>query len=373
MIEKISDFIESSPNTATIILIFIIIYKVVKWVAEQFSIFDIFKSKIYIPLAKHLKYKKFITEAIKCDIRGNVNSALSSLEDELPSGWIRKMDIQWVKKETKDELIFDNSPVVRMKPIANQDVNYVKAVGVFLTKSFFPSTKELLPKSIFKSSVLYISKRIIYKRKQSLIDCFNKTIYEPTVQKDGSILSYFSQFEKIDLRGFFTGVFIQEADNIAAKSRFSESRDNISDDIDLLLQHINEFIGLFKKKGTNTIPHSQWFRKINSLSYGFLLVADPTKEAGGERQYVNRAKKDLLQGLQRLYVFCAAKQDNFTESVINEIEKSQIGWRLENKFKLYRDYRGKNGGIGALFVKNNISIKSQKIKLEEPNSGIKDI
>lgn len=54
--------------------------------------------------------------------------------------------------------------------------------------------------------------------------------------------------------------------------------------------------------------------------------------------------------------------------------ESQYGeWRLDNKFKLYRDYRGKNGGIGALFVKNNISIKSQKIKLEEPVSDIKDI
>lgn len=120
----------------------------------------------------------------------------------------------------------------------------------------------------------------------------------------------------------------------------------------------------------------QFWDKLDKLLHDVMECIDTWKkieDQGGERQFVNRAKKDLHQGLQRLYVFCGAKQDNFTKSVINEIEKSQIGWRLDNKFKLYRDYRGKNGGIGALFVKNNISIKSQKIKLEEPVSDIKDI
>ncbi len=56
------------------------------------------------------------------------------------------------------------------------------------------------------------------------------------------------------------------------------------------------------------------------------------------------------QGIENLYVLGSTKDEKFVKKVIKEIGKNpEI--KLKETFILNRDFRGKRGGIGALFTK----------------------
>lgn len=331
-----------------------------KFLCNLIPQFEIFNSKILIPVAKRLKHKKLVKAAIKSDIRGHVNHTVQKLEKELPMGWVQEMDIEWVEKESKDDFVNDNTPVIRMRPLEDQDRNFVTAVYHFFKKTFFPKTNRVIPETPREASILYMSRRLIYTEKRHLEPVFDDYILEPAVEKRGGIINYLERYKKIDTQGFFTGTFLREVHEIADQVKFTKMRKHMGQEIAEILKHIEKFIDHLNSE-EEQIPPGGWHRFGPITSYSFLLIAHPLKTQKGIKAYLNRAREKLENGASRLYVFGTARETWFAKSVINSISHNIPGWQLVEKFSLYYDYRGKKGGIGALFVARS-DLSKNKIK-----------
>lgn len=75
----------------TIIFTFIeILFKVVPQLNKT-------KTSLWKKIIQNKKDRHLIKEAIASDIETHVNEVVLSLQNELPSGWIKKASIDWVK------------------------------------------------------------------------------------------------------------------------------------------------------------------------------------------------------------------------------------------------------------------------------------
>lgn len=305
----------------------------------------ILRSKILIPVAKKLKFKSLVKEAIKTDIEGNVNLTMQKLQSELPKEWSNPIDIEWVEKENNHSLN-DDEVVIRMRPLENQDLNFVTAIYYCFKKAFFPKTKRVIPELTREAAVLYISHRLISTQKKDLVAVFQDKILEDVAHKRDAVLTYYNKYAKIDDFGFFTSAYLREIQEVANEVKFTENRKKMGQESAQILDHMLSFT-----RDLHNHSEEQWHRFGPFTSYGFLLVARPANsQIGGTKGYVERAKMHLAKGTKRLYVLGANDQKTFVENVIKSIEIEIPEYQLAEKFDLYKDYRGKPGGIAALFI-----------------------
>src|SRR3989344_2799794 len=131
-------FIQSHPALWFFLLLGVTGFLTLNYLTGLIPQLDIIKSKIIFPVLRYYKRKKLIKSAIKSDIRGHINREVAKMRDYLPQGWAEKMDVDWVETEEPVSLRDDNKIVIRIRPVEDQDRNFVNATYHYLRSSFFP-------------------------------------------------------------------------------------------------------------------------------------------------------------------------------------------------------------------------------------------
>lgn len=124
----------------------------------------------------------------------------------------------------------------------------------------------------------------------------------------------------------------------------------MGDELNEVLKHLEEFLEKYTShhKEGGKIEEHLWTRTGVVSKYALLLVARPLHP--GFAGYVKRAQERYDEGVERLYVLGAFRENRFAEQVISAIAK-QTKYKLLERFELYRDYRGDSGGVAAVFGK----------------------
>jgi len=331
----------------TVAIVFLI-FLAIKALTGLIPQVEIFWSKLIRPMARTYKHRVLVKAATRSDIVGHVNKELAKLRVELPKGWIPDLQLQWVTTEDKRSFFDEDEVVIRIRPLENQEKNFVRATYYFLQKNFFPKTKGIIPTGHQRASVLYVTKKVLNNRTAEARTIFEDTILEPAVRSDLSIPDLFEAYGQLDQRGFYTGTFLRELQEVAKEIRFTTQRRNISREASSILQHIKNFMAALN---TRSIPGPVWSQIGPVSSYGLLLVARPSNATSGNvAPFVNRAKERLTQGAQRLYVFGANREIDFVRTVVSAIEHEVPEYHLVETFALSSDYRGEKEGFGALFI-----------------------
>lgn len=351
LIKSLYDFIQGHPTLWFFLLLGVLGFLALNLLTGLIPQLDIIKSKIIFPTLKYYKNKKLIKSAIKSDIRGHINKEIAKMRDYLPQGWAEKMDVDWVEVEEPFTLRDDNKVVIRIRPVENQDRNFVNAAYHYLRSSFFPKTHLVIPKQHFEASVLYVCRKIVEGRGDSAKEIFEDHVMDPVIQRHAQIPNHLDAYKNLDKRGFFTGTFLRELHLMAIGARFGADRNNMNQETAVVIKHMQDFINLYDshRTGAEEMPSSAWYHDGPISKYNILLVAHPSKTKGGVDAYINRAKNGFNAGTKRLYVFGASNESRFADAVIAGIEGVIEGVRLIERFKTPFDYRGDRYGVGAVF------------------------
>ncbi len=344
-------FIQSYPLLWFTLLVIVLLVVVLNWLANLIPQLDVIKSKILLPIAKKYKQKKLVKSAIKSDIRGHVNREIAKFRDYLPSGWAGEMDVDWVESEEPSTLIDDDRIIVRIRPVDDQDRNFVNAAYHYLRTSFFPKIQAVIPKPHYEASVLYICRKVVEGRNGSAKTFFEDNIMEPLVERHGAIPNHLDDYSHIDNRGFFTGTFLRELHLMATEARFTGARNNMTQETSGVIKHVKDFIAAYDTHhaGGEEMPSTAWYYDGTVSKYALLLVAHPAKTQSGIDPYMNRARERFQSGTKRLYVFGANNENRFANAVIAGIEGAIDNVRVVERFQTSHDYRGTTNGIGAIF------------------------
>jgi len=319
-----------------------------KSVEFLFNFLPILKTKTYDVLAVWTKNRNLIRAAEAAKIEKTFNETILDFQNELPIGWIRKTSLEWVSKIKPTDLVNGES-ILRIKPTEFQDENLVSALYHFFRRAMFPELKEVIPSDIQEATSLQICRRAIQEKHPYIFSAFSANFLEPNIKKDPHILHYLEKYNSIDEKGFFTGIFIRELNEIAIRSRHKTLRTKLNEEAESLLTHIQDFLKHYETKSDKDIESDDyyWYRRGPATSYSILLVAKPYKPI--IQRYIKRAQKNRDQGIERFYVMGAQDQRAFVEKVIGAINGIPR-YKLLEVFDPHRDYRGKRGGLCALFI-----------------------
>jgi hypothetical protein len=349
--ETVLTFVKAHPLLWFSLLILFVIVTVVNGLAKFLPQLDVLRSKILLPIAKRFRQKRLVKSAIKSDIRGHVNREIAKMRNYLPAGWVGEMDVEWVESEELEALIDDERIVVRIRPVDNQDRNFVNATYHYLRSSFFPKTQGVIPKPHYEASVLYVCHRVVEGRSRSAKEVFEDCVLEPMVQRHKNIPNHLDDYTQLDSRGFFTGTFLRELHLMAMNARFTRDRNKMTEETTQVVKHIKDFITAYddSRVSMEQIPSRAWYNNGAVSRYALLLVAHPLKTQHGIDPYVNKARKGFNMGIKRLYVFGSNSEIRFANAVISGIDGAVDGIRLVEKFETPFDYRGSTKGVGAIF------------------------
>lgn len=344
---SIQAFVTAHPVLWFCLLVVIVLWLVLGWLAKTIPQIDVLRAKVLLPIAKKYRHRKLVKSVMKSDIRGHVNQEILKLKDFLPTGWAGQVDVDWVEQESDTTFSDDKRIVIRVRPVEDQDRNFVNATYHYLRTSFFPKTQAVIPKPHYEASVLHVCRKIAESRSPSTKAVFEDHILEPAIQRHNRIPNHLDDYALIDKRGFFTGTFLRELHLMATDARFTGARNTVTEETSQILTHIKDFITGYDSE--DDMPESAWTNNGNVSKYAILLVANPVKAQSGIDQYVNRARSGFNFGIRRLYIFGAGNEQKLAETVITAIENTVEGVRLVERFKTASDYRGEKGGIGAVF------------------------
>jgi hypothetical protein len=325
-----------------IIGIAIVFLTIIEQLSNLFPKLSKGKQYLYKKASQYLKFKTLEKQAISADIEGAINESVNKLQDELPSGWVKKANIKWVKELSLSDLE-EGEIILRLKPQDNQDSNLVHGIYCFFSNSLFPKTKEIIPDSTQKAIAIQISKRTIENNREYVLKKFENEIIEREIKITPAILEYLEDFDKLDKQGFFTGSFLREIDLVADKIRFSAHRNKFTEEIKGTINHTKNFIAALPDA-----PNELWAKNGVVGSYRFLLVKNPRKFA--YKIYVNRAKMGYNDNIDHLYIMGSKREEKFVNKVIERIQKEIPSYKLKEIYRLYKDFRGHDDGIGALFI-----------------------
>lgn len=351
LVASIYSFIKSHSLLWFFLLLIFILLFVFNWIADLIPRLDILRSKILLPIAKRYKHKKLTKTAIRSDIKGHVNNELSKMRDYLPQGWIQEVDVAWVECEEPETLKEENKIVVRVRPVDNQDRNFVNATYHYLKSSFFPKAQAVIPKPHFEASVLYVCDKIVENRSDSTKEVFEDSIMEPMIQRHSQIPNHLDSYKKLDKRGFFTGTFLRELHLMATSARFNANRNKMTEETSAMIKHVQDFIKAYDSynNGEEESDPSAWYYNGPISKYAILLVANPSKTKNGIDAYINRARDRFQSGTERLYVFGSNNESRFAKAVIAGIKGTIDNVKLVEEFDTPHDYRGDPHGVGAVF------------------------
>ena len=302
------------------------------------------KAAIFAGLSSATNHFFFKRAAIKSDIESTVNEVVFKLQDELPSGWIKRASVKWVRDLESRDKAPEGEIIVRVRPVQNQSLNLMFAVKTFFSNALFPDMLHVIPEIKSKACIMLLTKRALVNKSPSLTENFNKILLESEIQADVSFIRTFTSFERLDNFGFFTSALLREIASVTNGSMYNELRANLSTEIDQIVDHMKAFTNELGS-GNGKVTTAKWSRVGPVNGYSFLLVAHPN--ISDTSVYITRTKEKIEQGVTRLYILAKEEQRQFAKQVIQAIVCS-TEFEIEDTFSLHRDYRNNLGGYGAV-------------------------
>lgn len=268
---------------------------------------------------------------IASDIQGKVNLFSKSLskdaENLIPYG----LKIEWVKETEKEAFLKDGQIIVRMQHHGNQDKNFVNAIMAYVPKAVVPQARTYLHETISKSIDFTIMKKILMSQQgNSALDYFNSSIFTPESKRDDLLRYYCSKMERLDERGMFTRMLLQEFLSLARKVYPKYPNDQIFEETSNFTDFLENIAG---KEPGEDVPLQFEGKYINAA---IIIVAksDVISYAGIE-PYINRINAVIKQNTENIYISAWGTHNVAdTEEVVKQFSKNENIHITSKKYKL---------------------------------------
>lgn len=327
--------------------VFVLFIFLLERIFRNFPLFEKYFGQLSVSIAGHIRFKRFQRNAIKHDIQGTVNYAVKTISEELPENNIKPIEVQYVRETSKESFINNGKIFVRVKPVENQDDNFLNILPLYLECVLIPNAKPLLSIPQLKAITYYTEKKIVGDR-----SVLKRKLHDEYFLNDAKnyieLKPYFSKIEKIDSKGLFFSVFLRVIERGSNNLRFTNH--TMKNEFNAILEHIVNFVVNFEKK---TLIEQMWEYKKPKTSFSLLLVARP--EMAALEKYENYIKR-LLEHLVHtdfVYVVFSKSEWTFGEKVAQRMENLG-GVSLVETIKTFNDYRGEKNGIIKAYKKSEV-------------------
>jgi len=254
---------------------------------------------------------------VKSHLEATLGKKIEKINKEVQGLDADKIKIVLVQNATRETFIKERTLVIRLQHKENHYENLVN-VAVIYAENFLYSKLELHLNNDQRTSInLYTAKSLLKDRGEAALQFLHKNYYLPVAKNNETIQTYFEKLEKIDNRGLFYNVFVQEMVFLGNKVYFKKKPEGIDNEV----KEFVDFLENFAQRERGEVSIKKTFPGTN-IKMAFILVALKEKrELGMLDNYVRYAEDLLSQGMESIYALGWAKNVSFVGEVATAIKK----------------------------------------------------
>lgn len=329
----------------------VILFVLFLWVKYPDN-FKIVLSQIWYVLSfifKRWAGKKYV----KTHLEGTLGKRIEEINKEVSGLDADKIKIIMVQTSTREAFIKDRTLVIRLQRKENHDENLVNVAVLYTEHCLYKKLELHLNKEQRKSFNLYTEKSFLKNCGSSTLQFFHKNCYLPVAEDNQKIQTYFEKLERIDGKGLFYSVFVQEMIFLGNKAYFKKKPERINKEVDEFVSFLETFAE--RTKGDQDVEKT--FSNVN-IKMAFILVALKEKrELGMSENYVHYIENLLQNGIESYYLLGRGHNIKFIDEVADAVKENKKDLqeinRITYKFK-FAD--GETiGALCVLFRNKNIS------------------
>ena len=247
-------------------------------------------------------------------------------ENLIPYG----LKIEWVKETEKEAFLKDGQIIVRMQHHGNQDKNFVNAVMAYVPKAVIPQARTYLHETINKSIDFTMVKKILMtQREGNTLDYFKSSVFIPESTKDDYLRYYCLKMEKLDEKGMFTQMLLQEFLNLARKLYPKYPNDDIFEET----LNFADFLENIAEKEPGEDVRLKFEGKYINVTV-ILVAKSEVIFYRGIEPYINRVNDAIKQNVENIYVSAWGSNVADAEEVVKQFSKNENIHITKTKYKL---------------------------------------
>ena len=323
-----------------------------KLLVNSFVYLQTVRARVWRFLADVITVHSFRRRAVATRIEEVLNQSAFKLRHHLPKGWIKRASIRWVRI-SELAMLHEGQIVLRIRPGINHEQSLMQSLYNYFCNALFPETKDILPTDIVSAIALAVTRASLEGEHAYLLEEFDERFIKSLSENQQGILDYYADFVSLNNYGYLMGALIREVDCAASDSRFVLSKAVLNEEIKKITAHMIAFQTKIQIQ-IQQLPEDSWSYNSNQgTSYGFLLISRPPQTRPAIDAYVKHAQSMVQRGIRRLYVIGRQEEKDFVNTVILAMVNIRE-LKVVSIFPLFRDYRGKYNGVGAMLAVNEI-------------------
>ena len=342
LLEQASDFAKgffAGGISITAIAIFLVFL----WVKYPDNV-KIVLSQIWYVLS--FIFKKWAgRKYIKTHLEGTLGKRIEEINKEVYGLDADKIKIILVQSKTREAFIKERTLIIRLQHKENHYENLVNVAVVYAEKFLYRKLELHLDDEQKASINLYTAKSLLKNRGEAALQFLHKNYYLPVAKDNENIQIYFEKLEKIDNRGLFYNIFVQEMVFLGNKVYFKKKPVGINSEVKKFIDFLEDFAQ--REQGETDIKKTFWGTNIK---VAFILVALREKrELGLLNNYVCYAEGLLLRGVESIYALGWGANISFAHKVATAIKEKKKNLTEINRIP-YKSVFSDGGAIDALCV-----------------------
>lgn len=265
---------------------------------------------------------------VKTHLEGTLGKKIETINKEVQGLEADRVKIVFVQNKTKEAILKERTLIIRLQRKENHRENLANIAMVY-AENFLYSKLELHLDSNQRESInLYTAKSLLKLSADDALQFFHRNYYLPVARDNEKIQEYFEKLEKIDNRGLFYNVFVQEMVFLGNKVYFRRKPEGINQEIEKFV----DFLETFAQRGKGQIEIEKTFLGVN-IRIGFVLVAIREKrELELTENYIYYIDKNLLpKSIESFYILGWGSNVPFTHRIANAVKEY-----FDNLYEIHR-------------------------------------
>ncbi len=282
-----------------------------------------FWSAFRVISAKAEKYR------LATDVTHRINSFALKIDENIEGYTPVGLEIRFADADVTPEAFMEQGRlVVRMKPHAARDRNFLTVATLYVSKTLFPRVKLHLRPNQRNAFDLFTTEKLIRSERASLVDEFIGDWVNPALAGKPALAKLIAQFHEVDEAGLFLYILVQELHLLSSRIVGMTNKEALRADVESFVCFLEAIAR--RPVGDTTIPLTYCGRY---LRVGIQIVSKSARRealAGDITPWVRYAVENFTDDkIDHVYFLGNAEEAN--RSLIEAVADrfcDQAGWDI---------------------------------------------
>lgn len=280
---------------------------------------EIWSSLLWKLLDKFKGIFKFANKQfVKHDFQGRINHFISNISKDAPYFESKKVKLEWIDPEiTRKAFIDKNEVILHLRRDDPEDHNFVHGAYLFVSTSLLYKSKRYISQSQREAIDLFVTTKIIEQEKPSIVGYYlDEYLHKTLDNPESTSAKFFEQFAKIDKRGLFYPILLQELEYLGDKVFGKRQDENIYGEINGLINYLENLA--IKTIGKDTQLHYS----RNYCHLAIVIVGKPRKITSDGDVYIHVIRKYLIPyKVETIYLLGRVENQSIMDIIADKFTK----------------------------------------------------